>query len=91
MARPDPSVDTARAPAHPRVGDGPKPKRKRLVRVSSLRGPVAPAIFRNLFPFPFGDSKPARHGHHNVFHVGAERRVGAWRRGTQLGVGKKNR
>jgi len=58
-------------------------KRKRLISLSSNRGPnqgAPPSDTLNQYPFPFqGIWQPARHGHHQVFGVGTARRVGAWR------------
>lgn len=71
-------------------------RRKRLVSLSSNRGPNQGAPNSdalNVYPFPFqGLYRPARHGHHPVFGVGTARRVGAWRiAGTgTLGGNQKN-
>jgi hypothetical protein len=58
-------------------------RRKRLVSLSSARGPnqgAPPSDALNAYPFPFlGLFQPARHGHFPVFGVGKARRVGAWR------------
>lgn len=58
-----------------------KAARKRKLKISDANKP-RPAItskFINVFPFPFGDSERAKHGHHEPFPVGHARRVGAWR------------
>ena len=82
------SQDAPRGPQHHNV-KRPKSKRIRvlqLTRVDAPRGGVPNALHMNIFPFPFGDSRPARHGHSPVFPVGVERRVGAWHRAMGLGV-----
>jgi hypothetical protein len=88
-----PRVDTTRGPTYPNVQQ--KPKRririKQLSRVNTIRGGAPTANLLNLFPFPFGNSDPARHGHHPRFPVGAVRRVGAWRTSGVLGAGNKPR
>ena len=81
-------VDTSQAPSYPNI-KRPKSRRIRILQLTrvdsaSTRAPNAASM--NIVPFPFGDSRPARHGHHPVFPVGAERRVGAWHRSVGLGV-----
>lgn len=84
-------VNTARAPSYPNVGTNKgKPRKirvKQLMRANPQtardRAPLSAHI--GVFPFPFGDSQPARNGHHPTFPVGQARRVGAWRNVGTLG------
>ena len=90
------AVNTARpgVGGEPNIKSAPR-KRVRLVRVHAARGANQggpPSESMNIFPFPFsGTWEPARHGHHPLWPLGAQRRVGAWRTGVGLGTSRVKR